>query len=61
MDDPGFAAAIIVPDAAAAPERSACSVGSGRMEIVVGNVRILVDASVDGAALARVVDVIGRR
>ncbi len=61
IDDPGFAAAIIVPDAAAAAERSACSVGSGRMEIVVGNVRILVDASVDGAALARVVDVIGRR
>jgi hypothetical protein len=31
------------------------------MEIVVGDVRIFVDASVDGAAFARVVDVIGRR
>jgi hypothetical protein len=31
------------------------------MEIVVGEVRILVDANVDGAALARVLDVIGRR
>jgi hypothetical protein len=32
-----------------------------RMEIVVGDLRIIVDASVDSAALARVVDVIGRR
>src|SRR6478736_347244 len=56
-DEPGFAAAIVVPDAAGASERSACSAGAGRMEIVVGDVRIFVDASVDGAAFARVVDV----
>jgi transposase len=61
VDEPGFAAAIVVPDAAGASERSACSAGIGRMEIVVGDVRIFVDASVDGAAFARVVDVIGRR
>ena len=58
MDEPGFAAAIVVPDAAGAPARPP---GAGRMEIVVGDVRILIDASVDGAALARVVDAIGRR
>jgi transposase len=61
MDEPGFAPAIVVPEAAATPERSACSTGAGRMEIVVGDVRILVDASVDGVALARVLDVIERR
>ncbi|MGO4670642.1 transposase [Bosea sp. 2YAB26] len=61
IDEPGFAAAIIVPEAAAALERSACSAGAGRMEIIIDDVRILVDASVDGAALARVVAVIGRR
>jgi hypothetical protein len=31
------------------------------MEIIIDDVRILVGASVNGAALARVVDVIGRR
>ena len=61
MDAPGFAATIVIPDAATTPERAACSAGTGRMEIVVGDVRIIVDASVDSAALARVVDVIGRR
>jgi len=54
-DASGFAAAVVVPD------RSEYSTEVGRMEIVVGEVRILVDASVDGAALARVLDVIGRR
>ena len=61
MNEPGFAAAIVVPDATAEPQLSTCSVGSGRMEIVIGDVRIIVDAGVDGAALARVLDVIGRR
>jgi transposase len=61
MDEPGFAPAIVVPEATATPERPTCSAGAGRMEIVVGGVRILVDASVDGAALARVLDVIERR
>ena len=61
MDEPSFAAAIVVPDATTTPERAGCSAGAGRMEIVVGDVRIIVDASVNSAALARVVDVIGRR
>ena len=61
MGPPGFAAAVVVPDEPPAPDRSAHSVGAGRMEIVVGEMRILVDASVDGAALARVLDVIGHR
>jgi len=61
IDSPGFAAAVVVPDEPAAPNLSARSTGVGRMEIVVGEVRILIDASVDGAALARVLDVIGQR
>ena len=61
IDTPGFAAAVVVPDGPAAPDRSALSTGAGRMEIVVDEVRILVDASVDSAALARVLDVIGHR
>jgi len=61
MGTPGFAAAVVVPDGPAAPDRLARSAGAGRMEIVVGEVRVFVDASVDGAALARVLDVLERR
>jgi transposase len=61
MDSPGFAAAVVVPDEPAAPDRPARSAGAGQMEIVVGEVRVFVDASVDGAALARVLDVLERR
>jgi transposase len=62
MDKPGFAAATLSwRRITAALERSTCSAGAGRMEIIIDDVRILVGASVNGAALARVVDVIGRR
>jgi transposase len=54
---PGFLAAMIIPEtrpgAGASP--------TGRMEIVVAKGRIIVDAGVDAAALARVVEVLDRR
>jgi len=61
MEEPGFAAAIVVPETPAEPVPALALAGTGRMEIVLGEVRILVDASVDGAALARVLDAVGRR
>ena len=54
---PGFMPAMIIPEtrpgAGASP--------TGRMEIVVAKGRIIVDAGVDAAALARVVEVLDRR
>ena len=41
VDEPSFAAAIVVPDVAATPERPAGLVGAGRMEIVVGEPMML--------------------
>ena len=56
-ETPGFAAAVIVPEASTpvAPTN-----GAGVMEIIVAGARIIVDASVDGAALARVVEALRR-
>ena len=55
---PGFVPAIVVAEAQPGTARS----GLGRMEIVVAKVRrIIVDAGVDAAALARVVAVLERR
>ena len=55
---PGFVPAIVVAEAQPGTARSAL----GRMEIVVAKVRrIIVDAGVDAAALARVVAVLERR
>ena len=55
----GFVPAVVVPQMA---PRSAVPLPSGRMEIVLPNGRrIIVDAGVDGAALARVLDVLERR
>jgi transposase len=54
----GFAAAMIVPDGSAM--RSDPGLGAGRMEISVGDARIAVDAGVDAAALARVLEVLSR-
>jgi transposase len=56
--DSGFAAAMIVPDAPAV--RCDPGLGAGRMEISVGEARIVVDAGVDAVALARVVEVLLR-
>ena len=58
-DASGFAAAVIVPDEPA-PAGRACTPGGGTMEIIIAGARILVDASVDGAALARVVEALRR-
>lgn len=54
--DSGFAAAMIVPEAPGATP----GLGVGRMEISVASARIAVDASVDVAALARVLEVLSR-
>ena len=54
---PGFAAAVIVPDASAP---AAPAIGTGVMEIIVAGARIIVDASVDSSALARVVEALRR-
>ncbi len=57
---PGFVPAMVVPDepSAAAPGAST----QGRMVIVIGNGRrVIVDAGVDAAALARVLEVLERR
>ncbi len=55
---PGFVPAIVVPEAQPGTARSA----TGRMEIVVAKGRrIIVDAGVDAAALARVIEVLDRR
>ena len=53
----GFAAAVIVPEA---PISAAPTNGAGVMEIIVAGARSIVDASVDGPALARVVEVLRR-
>ena len=55
---PGFVSAVIVPEASAMSGRSS----TGRMEIIVAKGRrIIVDADVDAAALARVIEVLERR
>ena len=59
----GFARAMVVadpvPSVAAAPNAAA---GRGRMEIEIGkDRRVIVDAGVDGAALARVLAILARR
>lgn len=55
---PGFVPAIVVPEARPGTARGAI----GRMEIVVAKGRrIIVDAGVDAAALARVIEVLERR
>ena len=55
---PGFVPAMIIPETGAAPGPAP----TGRMEIVVAKGRrIIVDAGVDAAALARVVAVLDRR
>ena len=55
---PGFVPAIVVPEAQPRMARGAI----GRMEIVVAKGRrIIVDAGVDAAALARVIEVLERR
>jgi transposase len=55
---PGFVPAMIIPETR--PRAGASP--TGRMEIVVANGRrIIVDAGVDAAALARVVEVLDRR
>lgn len=56
-ETPGFAAAVIVPDAMTS---TGPANGAGVMEIIVAGARIIVDASVDGPALARVVEVLRR-
>ena len=53
----GFAAAVIVPDSV---KPAAPAIGSGMMEIIVAGARIIVDASVDGPALVRVVEALRR-
>jgi transposase len=52
-----FAAAVMVPEPSAGP----AATGTGRMEISLGAARIVVDASVDASALARVIGVLARR
>jgi transposase len=55
---PGFVAAMIVPET----RPGAGTAPTGRMEIVIAQGRrIIVDAGVDAAALARVVEVLDRR
>jgi transposase len=55
---PGFVPAMIIPETGAAPGPAP----TGRMEIVVAKGRrIIVDAGVDAAALARVIAVLDRR
>jgi transposase len=55
---PGFVPAIVIPEAR--PRTGTSS--TGRMEIVVAKGRrIIVDAGVDAAALARVIEVLDRR
>jgi transposase len=55
---PGFVPAIVTPDT----RPSITASPAGRMEIVIGKGRrIIVDAGVDAAALARVIDVLERR
>jgi transposase len=57
----GFVPAMVTPDPSAAPTVPAVPV-SGRMVIVVGkDCRVIVDAGVDAAALARVLKVLERR
>jgi transposase len=57
----GFVPATVAPDPSAAPTVPAVP-ASGRMVIVVGkDCRVIVDAGVDAAALARVLKVLERR
>jgi transposase len=57
----GFVPATVVPDLSAAPTVPAVP-ASGRMVIIVGrDCRVIVDAGVDSAALARVLKVLERR
>ena len=54
---PGFMPAMIIPETRPGAKASP----TGRMEIVVAKGRIIVDAGVDAAALARVIAVLDRR
>ena len=61
---PGFAPAVMVPEKQAPTAALSASLvaGAGRMEIVLaGARRVIVDKEVDGAALARVIEVLERR
>jgi transposase len=61
----GFAAALVVPETCGGATTTSTAVGNGlgagRMEISVGVARVVVDAGVDAAALARVLEVVWRR
>ena len=63
--EPAFVPAMVVSEPEAASERvgrTPTSAASGRMVIVLGrDRRVVVDAGVDAAALARVLDVLDRR
>lgn len=60
-EEPGFVPAVIIPESPSEqPSRPATP--SGRMEIVLaGGARVIVDETVDAAALARVITVLSRR
>jgi len=59
---PGFMPAVIVPEPLKAAAAAPVEPGEGRMEIVLARGRrVIVDAGVDAAALARILDVLERR
>jgi len=60
---PDLMPAVVLPDPGSRPQSLAGKPGGdGRMEIVVGDDRrVIVNADVDGPALARVLKVLGRR
>ena len=66
-DAPELVPAMVLPDPAFSPDAfgqpvAGKSASSGRMEIVIGDDRrVIVNADVDGPALARVLKVLGRR
>jgi transposase len=66
-DAPELVPAMVLPDPAFSPEAfgqpvAGKSASSGRMEIMIGgDRRVIVNADVDGAALARVLEVLSRR
>ncbi len=66
-DAPELVPAVVLPDPAFSPEAfgrpvAGKSASSGRMEIMIGgDRRVIVNADVDGPALARVLEVLSRR
>ena len=62
---PSFVPALVVSEPAPASARASCgpgSLGSGRIEIVLGKGRrVIVDAGVEAEVLSRVLDVLERR